>query len=186
MPAFGPGHNGFAAWGLTAAHADNTDLFLEQVGPDGRSLRRGDAFVPCEVREERVVVRGGEDVVEDVLLGPRGPVVVAARDDAVPAVAFPPRANALSMSATWLGDRPYRGLYRAPDVRSFEQFRRLFGDDPARWAWGTIRPLTLRHPASEVPVVGTAFDIGPFEGEGDNTTISQGGLDFVDPLRNQT
>lgn len=440
LPAFGPGHNGFAAWGVTAAHADNTDLFLEQVGPDGRSLRRGDDFVPCETLQERIVVRGGDDVVEEVLIGPSGPVVVRASDDAVPDVALPPRANALSMSATWLAERPYCGLYRAPDVRSFDEFRRLFeegststvsavyadveghvgwnlavelpvrgrgrgtlplpgwdaacrwqglvrfddlphtldppaafvctannqpvatggsergaflgadwldgfrqqaiaraldsrddwtvsstlalqrdttsipweqiratvlalpsegdpdveialtllrhwsgqlashslaasvyalflaglcgrvvsaraprssswalgraftallphstmatrrtshlvrlvleqpegwfdpedgraggwtaalvgalgdavaelrrrfGDDPAEWAWGRVRPLTLRHPVSNVPVIGRAFDIGPFEGEGDNTTISQGGLDFVDPLRNQ-
>ena len=30
------GHNGHAAWGLTAGLIDNTDLFWEQIGPDGR------------------------------------------------------------------------------------------------------------------------------------------------------
>ena len=44
---FSIGHNGFAAWGPTAAHHDNTDLFVEQMGPDGTSVRDGDGFVPA-------------------------------------------------------------------------------------------------------------------------------------------
>ena len=40
-PALATGHNGFAAWGVTAGLADTTDLFLENVAPDGRSVRRG-------------------------------------------------------------------------------------------------------------------------------------------------
>ena len=52
------GHNGHSAWGVTAGLIDNTDLFLEEVGPDGRSVRRGDRFVRCEVRPEVIQVRG--------------------------------------------------------------------------------------------------------------------------------
>src|SRR5690606_31117767 len=29
--AIGAGHNGHGAWGVTAAHADNTDLFVEEI-----------------------------------------------------------------------------------------------------------------------------------------------------------
>src|SRR5205823_6137713 len=36
------GHNGFCAWSLTAGLIDNTDLFQEQIGPDGVSVRQGD------------------------------------------------------------------------------------------------------------------------------------------------
>src|SRR5207244_4093390 len=46
------GHNGRACWGLTAGLVDNTDLFMEQIGPDGASVREGDSYTPCEVREE--------------------------------------------------------------------------------------------------------------------------------------
>ncbi|MEO5725730.1 MAG: penicillin acylase family protein, partial [Byssovorax sp.] len=49
QPSFSAGHNGFSAWGVTAGHHDNTDLFLEQMSPDGRSVREGDRFVPCEI-----------------------------------------------------------------------------------------------------------------------------------------
>ena len=37
-PAFPAGHNDVAAWGVTAGLVDNSDLFLEEVGPDGRSV----------------------------------------------------------------------------------------------------------------------------------------------------
>src|SRR5579875_1935584 len=74
-PAVQAGHNGFAAWGVTAGLIDNTDLFREQIGADGRSVRQGDRFVPCEVREEVIAVRGGANVVEKVLITPRGPIV---------------------------------------------------------------------------------------------------------------
>ena len=43
---------------------DNTDLFREQIGPDGCSVRQGDRFVPCEVREEVIAVKGEASVTE--------------------------------------------------------------------------------------------------------------------------
>ena len=74
------GHNGFGAWGLTAGLVDNTDLFLEQIGPDGRSVRQGDDYVPCEVRDEVIHVKNGASVTERVLLTPRGPIISPAFD----------------------------------------------------------------------------------------------------------
>jgi penicillin amidase len=122
LPVFGPGHNGFAAWGVTAAHVDNTDLFLEELSADGRRLRQGDRFVDCVVREERIEVRGRAPVIERVTVTPRGPVITPALDG----ISIPGRANALSLAATWLAARPYTGMYDAPRVRSFEQFRQSF------------------------------------------------------------
>ena len=46
------GHNGFAAWGVTAGLTDNTDLFVETLGPDGKSVREAGRLVHA--------VRGGE------------------------------------------------------------------------------------------------------------------------------
>ena len=45
------GHNGRVAWGVTAGLIDNTDLFLEEIGEDGASVRRGEEFLPCKVGE---------------------------------------------------------------------------------------------------------------------------------------
>ena len=66
----GPGHGR-----VTAGMIDNTDLFLEELGPDGRSVRRGGEFVPCEVIPEEIAVRGGDSIDLDVLVTDRGPIV---------------------------------------------------------------------------------------------------------------
>lgn len=126
-PGFATAHNGFAAWGVTAGLVDNTDLFLEDIGPDGRSVRQGEEFVPCEVRRETIHVRGREPVIEEVLITPRGPVVSPALEGGMPA---------LSMSAVWLERRPIRGLLEAHRARSPEAFRECFS------AWPGL-PLNL-------------------------------------------
>ncbi len=126
IPAFLCGHNGHAAWGSTAANVDNTDLFLEELGADGKSVREGERFVACETRSELIAVRGRPSERLDVTLTRRGPIV--ARSDDPARSLFEPlplrgRANALSFGATWLRTAPTRALLRAHRVRSFEEFR---------------------------------------------------------------
>ncbi|MBI2324373.1 MAG: penicillin acylase family protein [Chloroflexi bacterium] len=116
-PAFPAGHNGHGAWGVTAGLADTTDLFVEEIGPDGTSVREGDAFVPCEVRVERIEVKGAPAVEERVLVTRRGPIVG-------PALAG--EVHALSFRATWLDASPAKGLLALERVRSFDDFRRAF------------------------------------------------------------
>lgn len=111
------GHNGHAAWGVTAGLIDNTDLFREQVGPDGASVREGDRFVPCPVREEVIRVKGGATVTERVLVTPRGPIVTPSLDTG---------GEALSLRALWLDPLPVRGLLTLHRVRNFEEFRKEF------------------------------------------------------------
>lgn len=120
-PGFPAGHNGFAAWGVTAGFVDGADLFIEEVGPDGRSVRQGSGFVPCEVREERIAVKGGPDVVEQVLVTPRGPIIG-------PALLGEP--GAVSLRAIWLDPLPARGLLRMHRARGFEDFRSAFAEWP--------------------------------------------------------
>jgi penicillin amidase len=121
QPAVSAGHNGFAAWGVTAGHHDNTDLFLEEIGPDGHSVREGDRFVPCPVRREVIQVKGAPDVIEEVLITPRGPIV---------GPAFPGEVGAVSLSATWTAARPMRGFYEFHEVASFADFRALYDGAP--------------------------------------------------------
>jgi penicillin amidase len=121
QPGFSAGHNGFAAWGVTAGHHDNTDLFLEEMGPDGRSVRQGDRFVPCEVRREVIRVKGASDVVEEVVVTPRGPIV---------GPAFRGEVGAISLAATWAMTRPTRASYEFHHVRSFADFRALYASAP--------------------------------------------------------
>ncbi|MGH7171936.1 MAG: penicillin acylase family protein [Gemmataceae bacterium] len=129
-PAVQAGHNGVAAWGVTAGLIDQTDLFLEQIGADGRSVRQGDGFVPCPVREEVIAIRGEASVTEYVLITPRGPIVSPAlsanRRDADPT-----SGEALSMRAVWLDARPLDGLLRLHRVRGFADFRKAAEHWPA-------------------------------------------------------
>jgi penicillin G amidase len=121
QPAISAGHNGFCAWGVTAGHHDTTDLFVEEIGPDGRSVREGDRFVPCDVRREVIKVKGAADLIEDVLITPRGPIV---------GPAFPGEVGAVSLSATWAAARPLRGFYEFHRMASFAGMRALYDGAP--------------------------------------------------------
>jgi penicillin amidase len=121
-PAVPVGHNGFAAWGVTAGLTDNTDLFLETPGPDGRSVKQPDgSFAACDVLREVIRVKGKSDVVEEVLVTPRGPVIA------------PPTGKepfAVSLRAVWLDPLPVVGFLRAWKAKSFDEFRRCFEQWP--------------------------------------------------------
>lgn len=121
IPGFAVGHNDRVAWGVTAAHADNTDLFLEELGPND-TLREGDAFVPCPPRLEAIRVKGGETIVDKVHVTPRGPMV---------GEAFEGAGVGLSISATWLSSRPYTGLLLAHRAASAKQVQELFREASA-------------------------------------------------------
>lgn len=122
-PAVASGHNGHIAWGVTAAHADNTDLFLERLSEDGRKVFVDGAWEPAEVIEERISVKGQKEPhVERVVVTPRGPII----SPALPAGAVPSEAPAIAMCATWLQPRAQRGLFAVHEVRSFDAFRRIF------------------------------------------------------------
>ena len=116
-PLFVAAHNGSIAWGVTAGLVDNTDLFLERVGPDGRGVQEGDEFVECDVIREVIGVKGHAPLVDDVLVTKRGPIISPALSEDAPAV---------SLSATWLGDAPLNTLDELHKARSFDQFRRAW------------------------------------------------------------
>ncbi|HSQ55971.1 MAG TPA: penicillin acylase family protein [Gemmata sp.] len=121
-PGIGIGHNGFAAWGVTAGLTDNSDFFIETLGTDAKSVRESDgSFTRCEVVREVIRVKDGQDVVEDVLITPRGPII----SPVVPDVPL-----ALSLRAVWLDPLPVCGFLDMLKARSFEEFRRPFEDWP--------------------------------------------------------
>lgn len=121
-PVFPIGQNGHVAWGVTAALTDSTDLFVEQVGADGASVREGDDLVPCEVMREEIRVRGRRvPHVEEVLLTPRGPVISPLLTGI---------SHVLSLRAPWQRPQPIRGMLELPEARSFEEFRRPFAEWP--------------------------------------------------------
>lgn len=130
IPTFITGHNGTAAWGSTAAQVDNTDLFLEELSPDGSQVRHGNVFEACLEHVEMIRVKGQPDVPLRVIRTPRG-TIVARQGDADASIfeplPTPGRANALSFAATWLEPRPTRALLAFHKVRSFDEFRAACG-----------------------------------------------------------
>lgn len=129
VPAFAPGHNGHIAWGATAAHVDNTDLFVERIGPDGLCVQDGDGWTRCAVLDEVIEVRGQGTITERVLITPRGPIIATADRDAPHRASLqnaPVHTGALSIAATWLAPRPYGGLYHAHRAKTFEELRGMF------------------------------------------------------------
>ena len=161
-PAFPAGHNGRCAWGVTATLADTTDMFIEQLSPDGRSVRQGDGFVACGERRETIRVKGAPDVIERVLETPRGPIVAQG-----------PGGEALSLRAIWLDPLPVRGILELHKARSFEQFRAACADWPlstlsmvyadcdGRIGWQMMGTLPLRRSGfGTVPQPGWKRDAG--------------------------
>ena len=121
LPAFPVGHNGHVAWGVTLGLADNSDLFLEEIGEDGVSVREGSQFVPCEVIDETISVKDGPAHRERVLVTPRGPIVgQAGANDSL----------AVSIKATWLEALPVEGLLETHRATTCEEFRQLFSKWP--------------------------------------------------------
>jgi penicillin G amidase len=140
-PAFTIGHNETSAWGVTAGLSDHADLFIEEIGPDGQSVRDCDAqgnerFVSCAVRQEMIEVKGGEPWTEEVLVTPRGPIISGALEGEIEAsLEHTARESgrtsatyAISLSAVWLEPRPIGGflqLHRIPPPPSRPHPRRL-------------------------------------------------------------
>jgi len=121
-PTFSIAHNGFSAWGVTAGLTDNSDLYLETLGPDGRSCKEADGnFAPCEVRREIIRVKDQPDETIDVVVTPRGPIISPLAPDV---------SVALSLRAVWLEPLPVNGYFGAITARSFEEFRRCFDEWP--------------------------------------------------------
>ena len=111
------GHNQRVAWGFTNSFADVQDLVIEEFDDaSGRRHRTEDGWEPTTVHSETIRVKGGADVVEEVLETRHGPVVDRFEVDGVH------RGLALSWSALQPGSTvdAALGLLRAT---GWEEFR---------------------------------------------------------------
>ena len=144
IPTFG--HNENVAWAITAGHVDNTDLFLERIGPGGESVLEGSSWTRCEIREEVIAVKGKKPVTERVLVTPRGPIVSPSLGgDQI----------ALSLRATWMAPRKIGG-YEIYTVKTVDEAaalyasypaiseNRVFADTGGRIAWHVVGDVAVR------------------------------------------
>jgi penicillin amidase len=144
-PAFMSAHNGRVAWGITAGLVDNTDLFIEEIGP-GDTVQRGDEFVECRVLDELIEVKGGTPVSERVLITPLGPIVG-------PALAG--EREAISMAATWLAPQragTLTGLGRVETVAALREELSGFSGPSLNFAAADDSGSILWQLAGEAPV----------------------------------
>jgi penicillin amidase len=58
------------------------------------------------------------------------------------------------------------------------------GSQPANWAWGSLRPLVLRHPLGVSGPLGRMLNLGPVRRGGDTNTVAQAGVRPLDPTSN--
>ena len=58
-----------------------------------------------------------------------------------------------------------------------DRLRADYGNEPGRWAWGRVRPLTLRHPVGDRKPLDRVFNLGPFPYGGDANTVAQSAPD---------
>ncbi|WP_460802652.1 penicillin acylase family protein [Microbacterium sp. GXF6406] len=73
LPGIVIGHNDTVAWGFTNLTTDVADLYIEKV--DGDSYWRDGALVPLDVREEKIVVAGGDDIDLTIRSTVHGPII---------------------------------------------------------------------------------------------------------------
>jgi penicillin amidase len=124
------GHNGKVAWGMTNLHADDTDLYLEQV--TGSSYLYGGRQRPLTERDERIRVAGGSTKLITVRSSRHGPLLsdvsreVSSTGANAPAPnGAPDRGNGYAVAVDWQGMKPGRaadailGFDRAQDWTGF-------------------------------------------------------------------
>ncbi|MEV4192878.1 penicillin acylase family protein [Streptomyces toxytricini] len=137
MPGVVIGHNKDIAWGMTNLGADVTDLYLEQVKPEGYVY--DNKVVPFETREEEIRIAGAKSKKITVRTTNNGPLISDRSDEldtvgarAPVAGAAPDRGNGYAVALRWTALDPGKSmdavfkLNRATDFPSFREAARDF------------------------------------------------------------
>ncbi|MET9886567.1 penicillin acylase family protein [Streptomyces sp. NPDC006430] len=137
MPGVVIGHNADIAWGMTNLGADVTDLYLEQVKPEGYVY--DNKVVPFTIREEVIKVAGGSSKKITVRTTNNGPLI-SDRSDEIGTVgnrapissSAPDRGNGYAVALRWTALDPGKSmdavfsLNRAKDFAGFRAAARDF------------------------------------------------------------
>jgi len=65
---------------------------------------------------------------------------------------------------------------------AYERLENRHGTDPARWRWGALRPLVMRHPLGRRRPLDRVYNLGPVPYGGDTYTVNQATTDLNEPL----
>ncbi|MFD3541777.1 penicillin acylase family protein [Streptomyces sp. NPDC058662] len=136
MPGVVIGHNADIAWGMTNLGADVTDLYLEQIRPDGYVY--DNKVLPFETREEVIKIAGGASKKITVRVTNNGPLVsdrseelasVGARAPVAPSA--PDRGNGYAIALRWTALDPGKSMdavFKLNRAKDFPTFRQAAAD----------------------------------------------------------
>ncbi|HEX4952889.1 MAG TPA: penicillin acylase family protein [Thermoanaerobaculia bacterium] len=85
FPVVAIGQTADLAWAFTATMLDDHDVFVEQLDPGGRRVRRGETWQDLRVEETEIRVKGAEPVRLTLLASDRGPLLPADPERGLPA-----------------------------------------------------------------------------------------------------
>ncbi|MCX5198984.1 penicillin acylase family protein [Streptomyces sp. NBC_00249] len=136
MPGVVIGHNADIAWGMTNLGADVTDLYLEQIKPDGYVY--DNKTLPFTTREEEIKVAGGKSKKITVRSTNNGPLISDRSDELgtvgtrapVPSSA-PDRGNGYAVALRWTALDPGKSMdavFKIDKAKDFNSFRAAAAD----------------------------------------------------------
>lgn len=78
----------------------------------------------------------------------------------------------------WLEGRDRATIVCDAAAMAEGRLRRLLGEDPSLWRWGSLHTITFRHAMHDVPGLRAVSSPGPFPARGDGTTVCMGDYDL--------
>ncbi|MGW7437926.1 penicillin acylase family protein [Streptomyces sp. NPDC054849] len=136
MPGVVIGHNADIAWGMTNLGADVTDLYLEQVKPEGYVY--DNKVLPFTTREEVIKVAGGASKKITVRITNNGPLVSDRSEElatvgtrAPVASSAPDRGDGYAVALRWTALDPGKSMdavFKLDRAKTFEDFRKAAAD----------------------------------------------------------
>jgi len=85
--------------------------------------------------------------------------------------------------SSWLGERRMDDLLLRALTRAIRCLRERLGADPAGWTWGRLHTLTMPHPLGAHPLLGPAWNLGPFPTPGTSFTVNNGQFFYAYPFK---
>ncbi|MFD9303315.1 penicillin acylase family protein [Streptomyces sp. NPDC060048] len=131
MPGVVIGHNADIAWGMTNLGADVTDLYLEQIKPEGYVY--DNKVLPFATREEVIKIAGGGEKKITVRSTNNGPLISDRSDEitsvgarAPVASSAPDRGNGYGVALRWTALDPGKSMdavFKIDRAKNFTEFR---------------------------------------------------------------
>ncbi|MFG2975831.1 penicillin acylase family protein [Streptomyces sp. NPDC048331] len=136
MPGVIIGHNTDIAWGMTNLGADVTDLYLEQVKPEGYVY--DNKVLPFTTREEVIKIAGGDSKKITVRTTNNGPLVSDRSEElgtvgsrAPVASSAPDRGDGYAVALRWTALDPGKSMdavFKLDRAKTFDDFRKAAAD----------------------------------------------------------